>query len=287
MRAEHFRCAASSRLEHCISVRSSEVGRQRNTAEGGEDTPPAARNASATGRAACGRRQRPDRVDHTASPATSRSAARSLSTGAAARCDSARRTITPLWSKWSPPPAFGYSTYSWNPPRLNDSRRAGSVNVKTGSRAPRQLSGVREPEPPTRHDSGRAIDARFSSARKKLSVKRCKPSAKGRASGTVDMAAFHAARRYVAEVGDVDAALEAVRQPKTAGFEFVSVERRGSIGAFRRGFARPLRDLRQRRQIARTCSGSIASTVRPLCPVSVRACSRLLMTASSVASRTA
>jgi hypothetical protein len=46
-------------------------------------------------------------------------------------------------------------------------------------------------------------------------VKRRKPSARGRANGTVDMAALQAARKYVAEVGDVDAALEAVRQLKT------------------------------------------------------------------------
>jgi hypothetical protein len=32
---------------------------------------------------------------------------------------------------------------------------------------------------------------------------------RGGANGTVDMAALQAARRYVAEVGDVDAALEA------------------------------------------------------------------------------
>jgi hypothetical protein len=37
----------------------------------------------------------------------------------------------------------------------------------------------------------------------------------GRANGTVDMAALQAARKYVSEVGDVDAALEAVRQLRT------------------------------------------------------------------------
>jgi hypothetical protein len=68
-----------------------------------------------------------------------------------------------------------------------------------------------------------SLGVSFSSARKKLgiakgkkrSVKRRKPSAGGRANGTVDMAALQAARKYVAEVGDVDAALEAVRQLRT------------------------------------------------------------------------
>src|SRR5690606_21980086 len=59
-----------------------------------------------------------------------------------------------------------------------------------------------------------SLSVSFSSARKKLgiakgrkkSVKRRKPSASGRTNGTVDMAALQAARKYVAEVGDVDAA---------------------------------------------------------------------------------
>jgi len=68
-----------------------------------------------------------------------------------------------------------------------------------------------------------SLSVAFSSARKKLgitkgkkrTVKRRKPSARGRANGVVDMAALQAARKYVAEVGDVDAALEAVRQLRT------------------------------------------------------------------------
>jgi cell shape-determining protein MreC len=68
-----------------------------------------------------------------------------------------------------------------------------------------------------------SLSVSFSSVRKKLgitkgkkrSVKRRKPSASGRANGTVDMAALFTARKYVAEVGDVDAALEAVRQLRT------------------------------------------------------------------------
>jgi len=68
-----------------------------------------------------------------------------------------------------------------------------------------------------------SLSVAFSSARKKLgitkgkkrSVKRRKPYARGRANGTVDMAALQAARKYVAEVGDVDAAPEAVRQLRT------------------------------------------------------------------------
>ena len=68
-----------------------------------------------------------------------------------------------------------------------------------------------------------SLSVSFSSARKKLgiakgnkkTVKRRKPSATGGADGAVDIRALQAARKYVAEVGDVDAALEAVRQLRT------------------------------------------------------------------------
>jgi hypothetical protein len=51
---------------------------------------------------------------------------------------------------------------------------------------------------------------------KKRTVKRRKPSARGpKTNAVVDMAALQAARKYVSEVGDVDAALDAVRQLKT------------------------------------------------------------------------
>lgn len=63
----------------------------------------------------------------------------------------------------------------------------------------------------------------FSMARKKLgirkktkSVRKRRPSA-GRSvkASAIDMSALQAARKYVSEVGDVDAALDAVRKLKT------------------------------------------------------------------------
>lgn len=69
-----------------------------------------------------------------------------------------------------------------------------------------------------------SLNVAFSNARKQLgivkgkkrSVKRRKPSAGGtKATVAVNMSALQAARKYVFEVGDVDAALEAVRQLRT------------------------------------------------------------------------
>lgn len=67
-----------------------------------------------------------------------------------------------------------------------------------------------------------SLNVAFSNARKALgitkgkkrTVSKLKPSA-GRLTKGVDMAALQAARKYVSEVGDVNAALEAVRQLKT------------------------------------------------------------------------
>src|SRR5690606_17266645 len=81
---------------------------------------------------------------------------------------------------------------------------------------------VKKQHPGQKINSG-SLSVSFSNARKALgiakgkkrSVKRRKPSASGRANGTVDMAALQAARKNVAEVGDVDAALKAVRQLRT------------------------------------------------------------------------
>ena len=64
-----------------------------------------------------------------------------------------------------------------------------------------------------------SLSVAFSNARKTLriakgkkkSAKRRKPSAGGRANATVDMGVLQAARKYVAEVRDVDGAMEAVR----------------------------------------------------------------------------
>lgn len=92
-----------------------------------------------------------------------------------------------------------------------------------------QLSGkeveaeVRQRNPGRKINSS-SLNVAFSNARKQLgivkgkkrSVKRRKPSAGGaRGTASVDMGALQAARKYVSEVGDVDAALEAVRQLKT------------------------------------------------------------------------
>jgi hypothetical protein len=69
-----------------------------------------------------------------------------------------------------------------------------------------------------------SLNVAFSNARKQLgivkgkkrSVKRRKPSAGGsKVAAAVNMSALQAARKYVSEVGDVDAALEAVRQLRT------------------------------------------------------------------------
>ena len=81
---------------------------------------------------------------------------------------------------------------------------------------------VKKRHPGQKINSG-SLSVAFSNARKTLgiakrkkkSAKRRKPSAGGRANATVDMGVLQAARKYVAEVGDVDAALEAVRQLRT------------------------------------------------------------------------
>jgi hypothetical protein len=81
---------------------------------------------------------------------------------------------------------------------------------------------VRKQHPGQKMNS-RSLSVVFSSARhqlgitkgKKRSVRRRKPSPRGRVNGIVDMAVLQAARKYVSEVGDVDAALEAVRQLRT------------------------------------------------------------------------
>jgi shikimate kinase len=82
---------------------------------------------------------------------------------------------------------------------------------------------VRQRHPGQKINSS-SLNVAFSNARKQLgivkgkkrSVKRRRPSAGGvRSNAAVDMGALQAARKYVSEVGDVDAALEAVRQLKT------------------------------------------------------------------------
>jgi hypothetical protein len=68
-----------------------------------------------------------------------------------------------------------------------------------------------------------SLSVAFSGARQKLgitkkkrSVKRRRPSAGGaRANGSVDISVLQKARKYVAEVGDVDMAEEAIKQLKT------------------------------------------------------------------------
>jgi hypothetical protein len=91
----------------------------------------------------------------------------------------------------------------------------------------REVEAEVKKQHPGQKINSKSLSVSFSSARKKLgitkgkkrSVTRRKPSASARANGTVDMAALQAARKYVAEVGDVDAALEAVRQLRTLQVE--------------------------------------------------------------------
>jgi hypothetical protein len=82
---------------------------------------------------------------------------------------------------------------------------------------------VRQRHPGQKINSS-SLSVAFSNARKQLgivkgkkrSVTRRRPSAVGpRATTAVDMGTLQAARKYVSEVGNVDAALEAVRQLKT------------------------------------------------------------------------
>lgn len=112
------------------------------------------------------------------------------------------------------------------------SRKGGfnmSAAVRDVLRENPKLSGKEvEAEVKQRHPGQKinssSLNVAFSNARKQLgivkgkkrSVKRRKPSAGGtRTTSTIDMGALQAARKYVSEVGDVDAALEAVRQLKT------------------------------------------------------------------------
>jgi hypothetical protein len=70
----------------------------------------------------------------------------------------------------------------------------------------------------------KSLNVAFTNARQKLgiskkrkSVRKRKPSTTpaARTTGKVDMSALQAARKFVAEVGDADQAMEAVRQLKT------------------------------------------------------------------------
>lgn len=75
---------------------------------------------------------------------------------------------------------------------------------------------------PKQKVNSNSLNVAFSTARKKLgitkgkkSVRKRRPSARQAATGTLDMSALQAAKKYVADVGDVETALEAVRQLKT------------------------------------------------------------------------
>lgn len=104
-----------------------------------------------------------------------------------------------------------------------------SAAVRDVLRENPQLSGkeveaeVKKQNPGQKINSS-SLNVAFSNARKQLgivkgkkrSVKRRRPSAgAARSTASVDMGALQAARKYVSEVGDVDVALEAVRQLKT------------------------------------------------------------------------
>lgn len=94
----------------------------------------------------------------------------------------------------------------------------------------RKLSGREvEAEVRKRHPkekiNPKSLSVAFTNARQKLgisrkrkSVRKRKPSAvaaAARTTGKLDMSALQAARKFVAEVGDADKAMEAVRQLKT------------------------------------------------------------------------
>jgi hypothetical protein len=104
-----------------------------------------------------------------------------------------------------------------------------SAAVRDVLKENRKLSGKEVEAEVRKRNPGKKINTNslnvsYSAARKKLgitkkkkrSVKKLRPGTK-RASTTakLDMATLQAARKYVSEVGDVEAALEAVRQLKT------------------------------------------------------------------------